>query len=51
MQEVNIVLEPLRALLVQIASYVPRLAIALAILVAGWLIGKAARFEIGRAHV
>src|SRR5262252_9576903 len=49
MQEVNIVLEPLRALLVQIASYVPRLAIALAILVAGWLIGKAARFAVVKA--
>jgi flagellar biosynthesis protein FliQ len=49
MQEVNIVLEPLRALLVQVASFVPRLAVALAILVAGWLIGKAARFAVVKA--
>jgi hypothetical protein len=49
MQEVNIVLEPLRALLVQVASYVPRLAVALAILVAGWLIAKAARFAVVKA--
>src|SRR5882672_8917274 len=49
MQEVNIVLEPLRALLVQIASYVPRLAVALAILLAGWLFAKAVRFAVVKA--
>jgi hypothetical protein len=49
MQEVNIVLEPLRALLVQVASYMPRLAVALAILLAGWLIAKAARFAVSKA--
>jgi hypothetical protein len=49
MQEVNIVLEPLRALLVQVASYVPRLAVALAILVIGWLFAKALRFGVVKA--
>jgi flagellar biosynthesis protein FliQ len=49
MQEVNIVLEPLRALLVQIASYAPRLAVALAILLAGWLFAKAVRFAVVKA--
>jgi hypothetical protein len=46
MQEVNIVLEPLRALLVQVASYIPRLAVALAILLIGWLFAKAVRFGV-----
>jgi Mechanosensitive ion channel, conserved TM helix len=49
MQEVNIVLEPLRALLLQVASYVPRVAVALAILLAGWVIAKGVRFAVVKA--
>jgi hypothetical protein len=49
MQEVNIVLEPLRALLVQVASFLPRLAVAAAILLAGWLFAKAVRFAVVKA--
>lgn len=49
MQEINIVLEPLRALLLQVASFLPRLAIAVAILLAGWLFAKAVRFAVVKA--
>jgi hypothetical protein len=49
MQEINIVLEPLRALLVQVASFLPRLAVAVAILLAGWLFAKAVRFAVVKA--
>jgi len=49
MQEVNIILEPLRALLMQVASFVPRLAVALAILIAGWLFAKGVRFAVVKA--
>lgn len=44
MDSLNIAVEPLRAFLVQVGSYLPRLGVALAIVVAGWLIAKALRF-------
>src|SRR5262245_38646536 len=49
MQEVNIVREARRAATVQVASYVPRLAVALAILLIGWLFAKAVRFGVVKA--
>jgi len=49
MQEFNVVLEPLRAFLVQVASYMPRVAVAVVILVAGWLFAKAVRFGVVKA--
>jgi flagellar biosynthesis protein FliQ len=49
MDSFNVVLEPLRAFLVQIAAFLPRLAVAVAVLVAGWLLAKAARFAIAKA--
>lgn len=49
MQEFNVVLEPLRAFLVQVASYLPRVAVALVILVAGWLFAKGVRFGVVKA--
>jgi Mechanosensitive ion channel, conserved TM helix len=48
MQDVNVLLEPARAFLVQIASYMPRLGIAVVILVIGWLLAKAIRFAFER---
>ncbi|HEU4460349.1 MAG TPA: hypothetical protein VFR90_14610 [Methylibium sp.] len=42
-------LEPARAFLVQIAAFLPRLAIALLVLVAGVLLAKAARFAVVKA--
>jgi hypothetical protein len=49
MDSLNIALEPLRALLVEIGTYLPRLGVALAVLVAGWLLAKALRFAAVRA--
>jgi hypothetical protein len=44
----DILLEPLRAFLVQVGAFAPRLALALAVLVAGWLIAKAVRFALAK---
>jgi len=41
--------EPARAFLVQIAAYLPRLGIAVVVVIAGWLIAKAVRFAIRKA--
>lgn len=44
MNNVDVMFEPVRAFLVQIGSYLPRLAIALLVLLVGWLLAKALRF-------
>ena len=49
MREVDVVLEPLRGLLYQVGAFLPRLLLAAAILLVGWLLAKAARFAIDRA--
>jgi hypothetical protein len=49
MQSFDMLLEPLRALLQQVGAYLPRLAVALAVLVAGWLLAKALRFGVVKA--
>jgi hypothetical protein len=49
MQNLDVMLDPVRSLLVQIGSYLPRLAVALAILVAGWLLAKAFRYSVVKA--
>ena len=46
MDRVDVMLEPVRAFLFQIGAFLPRLALALAILVAGYLLAKAARFTV-----
>jgi hypothetical protein len=46
MEKVDIMLEPVRAFLLQIAGFLPRLALALGVLLAGWLLAKIARFAI-----
>ena len=48
MQEIDILLDPARALLVQIGQFLPRLGVALGILVCGWLIAKTVRFAVSR---
>jgi hypothetical protein len=45
----DVVIEPVRAFLVQIGAYLPRLAVAVLVLVAGWLIAKAIRFAAVKA--
>jgi hypothetical protein len=49
MDTLNFAVEPLRAFLVEIGAYLPRLGVALAVLLAGWLVAKALRFGTGRA--
>jgi len=46
MNDVNVLLEPVHALLNQIGAFMPRLMIALSVLVIGWLIAKAFRFSV-----
>ena len=49
MQDFNVVFDPVRGFLLQIGAYLPRLAIALGVLVVGWLLAKAARFSVVKA--
>jgi hypothetical protein len=46
MGEFNMIVDPVRAFLVQIGSYLPRVAVALALVIAGWLVAKAVRFTV-----
>lgn len=48
MQNIDVMLEPLRGFLLQIGAFLPRLAIAIGILVVGWLIAKAFRMFVVR---
>jgi flagellar biosynthesis protein FliQ len=48
MDRFEVMLEPLRVFLTQIADFLPRLALALIVVIAGWLIAKAVRFAISR---
>ncbi|OUL98619.1 mechanosensitive ion channel family protein [Variovorax sp. JS1663] len=49
MESFGIHLEPLRAILFQIGAFLPRLLIALVVVVAGWLLAKLARFTVEKA--
>lgn len=46
MNDINVLLEPVHALLAQIGAFMPRLLIALGVLVVGWLFAKAFRFSV-----
>jgi flagellar biosynthesis protein FliQ len=46
MEKVDIMLEPVREFLLQIAGFLPKLAVALGVLIAGLLLAKLARFAI-----
>lgn len=46
MEQVDIMLEPVRAFLLQIAGFLPKLALAVGVLIAGWLLARLARFAI-----
>jgi hypothetical protein len=48
MEKVDIMLEPVRAFLVQIGGFLPKFALAIAVVIAGWLLAKVARFAIVR---
>ncbi len=43
---VDILLEPLKVLLAQVGAFAPRLALAVLVLIAGWLLAKAVRFAL-----
>ncbi|HUQ75264.1 MAG TPA: hypothetical protein VM183_11090 [Burkholderiales bacterium] len=49
MDRFDVMLEPARVFLAQAADFLPRLGLALIVLIAGWLIAKAIRFAIARA--
>jgi hypothetical protein len=49
MDNLNIAIEPLRAFLVQVGAFLPRLGVALAVVLAGWLVAKALRFATVKA--
>lgn len=49
MQDLNMLLEPVRALLQEIGAFLPRLLVAVGVLIAGWLVAKATRFTVVKA--
>ena len=49
MERVDVMLEPLKALLVQVGAYLPRLAVALLVLGIGVLVAKLARLAVVKA--
>jgi flagellar biosynthesis protein FliQ len=49
MDRFDVMIEPARLLLHQAVDFLPRLGLALIVLIAGWLIAKAIRFAIARA--
>jgi hypothetical protein len=49
MDRVDVMLEPVRAFLVQIGAFLPRLGLALVVVLAGWLIAKTLRFAVMKA--
>ena len=48
MEKVDVMLEPLRAMLVQIGQFLPRLLLAVVVLIAGWLIARLIKFAVSR---
>jgi hypothetical protein len=46
MTELDIALEPLRAFVRQAAEFLPRLAVALVVIIVGWIVAKMVRFAI-----
>jgi flagellar biosynthesis protein FliQ len=49
MEKVDMLLEPLKAFLAQVGVFLPRLALAFAVLVVGWLLAKIIRFVVVKA--
>ncbi len=49
MDRFGIQLEPLNAMLYQVGAFVPRLAIAIVVVLAGWLVAKTVRFAVTKA--
>jgi len=49
MQDVDMMLEPLRAFLSQVGAFLPRLLLAAVVLAGGWVLARLARFTVGKA--
>jgi hypothetical protein len=49
MERIDVMLEPLRALMTEVGGFVPRLALAMVILLVGWLLAKALRLVVVKA--
>jgi flagellar biosynthesis protein FliQ len=49
MQDINVLLEPVRGFLQQIGAFMPRLAMAIGVLLVGWLLAKAFRYSVVKA--
>lgn len=48
MESIHVLLEPVRALLIQVGNFLPRLLVAALIVLGGWLLAKAVRLAIMR---
>lgn len=48
MEKVDMLLEPVRMFLVHVGDFLPKLLLAFAIIVAGWVIAKAVKFAVSR---
>jgi flagellar biosynthesis protein FliQ len=48
MDRFDLMLEPARAFLLRLSDFLPRLALALIVLIGGWLLAKAVRFALDR---
>ena len=46
MNQLDLLLEPLRVFLVQVGDFLPRLALALVVILVGWLLARVARYAI-----
>ena len=46
MEQVSMVLEPVRAFLIQLGEFLPKLIIAVIILLGGWLLAKAIQLAV-----
>jgi len=49
MDRVDMLLEPLQMFLMQVGTFLPRLALAVAVLIGGWLFAKLVRFTVVKA--
>lgn len=49
MDRVDMLLEPVRVFLVQVGHFLPKLALAIVVLIAGWILAKLARFAVVKA--
>src|SRR5712671_5156638 len=49
MESIDVMLEPVRAFLIQVGELLPRLLVAIVVLIAGWLLAKLVRFAVSKA--